>query len=184
MTDVNEKISELKEHQRNTDILIREYEQAHNFQLNELKESLRGTRINLHNRIQRYEEVLRELGEKLIGWQKEKQTDYDKLCFVESLQHTLKKLDARQMEEHKHEFMFEVHASGVSRLRCECGIEADLHPKSKKIFHDILKVSGGKKETRLPDEYKPIQEITVRRKDYKKASGDEKSPIEERRKVK
>ena len=89
-------IAELREHQRSTDILIREYEQAHNFQLNELKEqiecvflateelnakhlnnkaelnelkeSLRGTRIKLHNRIQRYEEVLREFFEKMLHY--------------------------------------------------------------------------------------------------------------------
>ena len=36
--------------------------------------------------------VLRELGNKLVGWQKEKQTDYDKKCFATSLQHTIDKL--------------------------------------------------------------------------------------------
>jgi len=38
------------------------------------------------------EEVLRDLGEKLVGWQKEKQTDYDKEYFAKSLQHTIDKL--------------------------------------------------------------------------------------------
>ena len=38
------------------------------------------------------EEVLQDLGDKLIGWQKEKQTDYDKKMFAKSLQHTIDKL--------------------------------------------------------------------------------------------
>ena len=57
-------IAELREHQRSTDILIREYEQAHNFQLNELKERIVNNRkldgIVLQNNLDNLREVLRE----------------------------------------------------------------------------------------------------------------------------
>ena len=43
----------------------------------------------------RLREVLRELGDKLIGWQSEKQTDYDKKCFATSLKYTLEKLEGK-----------------------------------------------------------------------------------------
>ena len=51
-------IAELRNHQKNTDTLIREYEQAHNFQTNELKEHGHNT---YYNGINLNSEVLREL---------------------------------------------------------------------------------------------------------------------------
>ena len=63
---LDERISELERHTSNTDKLIREYEQAHNFQIDELKEKMVELRELLHghhlelDKVSNIEAVLRE----------------------------------------------------------------------------------------------------------------------------
>ena len=45
-----------------------------------------------------------------------------------------------EKKECEHEFLLEVHAIGIHRLRCvKCGLEGQLHKKTLKIFSDIIK---------------------------------------------
>ena len=109
-------IAELRNHQKNTDILIREYEQAHNFQLNELKEEdehikhiVNVNRTGVSNLFTNYgelKEVLRELFKRMEYVCRKYPSPYDafdKNLSVDFYVNLLEKLDgvgsARQMED-------------------------------------------------------------------------------------
>ena len=122
-------------------------------QLNELKERVETNQIDRINEHILLEEVLRDLGYKLIGWQKEKQTDYDKKCFAESLQYTLKKLDGKKKVEKTDALDSLLHGIDPAFLKTE---KKDINDPCKPCEHlDIacwdcevypFRDSGGEKE--------------------------------------
>ena len=89
---LNDRIAELKDR-------LDQKDKYYNIEHNPAMENDFKWKVGIIDRIINGEEVLRELGDKLVGWQKEKQTDYDKRCFAKSLKNTLAKLNGSGGEE-------------------------------------------------------------------------------------